>query len=460
MVEPRSPEDALSPGAARIGPGSWQRLRGSYSSTAPAFRRPLGVGDTPLPPLPPAISTPDIGLQIRDTRGLGPQCLADEGRQQIVDALRAAIAPKYPNADIRSTCQDAGTPQEAASFGIWTRAALGEIDSEARDVGVGSLDLLEGVPTLPVIAGFFVNVTFIRAVAQQVWDDMPVKTLNGQGQVDPTGPIYLTSLTVTLEPPDAVVTQIDGVDTRPWPDVNFTITITDRIASKPFELTCVSDPPKLHADTDWLAFLDFAFGVATFVNPWFAIGFGIFLYETVEVTTASVSQQSGVGCAVRQLLPAKIAIAGGQDVFFNYDTATVATGGLFLGAALSEMPRTPSASIQGPAQLAANISDGSVGGTFQVFTDDLRGQLTYIWSTDGDVVSPGLRATPIVFTIGGAQVGAVMTKNVAVSVTDEDGLMASAAFTVEIHVTDMSDETIPAICLVKPWLPNCSPPGG
>jgi len=456
VVEPRSSEDASTPRTARIGPDSWQRLRGSYSSTAPAFRRRGDIeGPKPLPPLPPAISTPDIGIQIRDTRGSGPSCLSEEGRQQIVDAIRAAIVPKYPDADIRSTCQDAGTSKEAASFGIWTGAALSEIDSQGRDTGVGSLDLLEGTET----AGFFVNATFIRVLAQQAWDDMPAnRRLNGDGQPDPNGPVHLTSLTVTLEAPDAVVTRIDGVDTRPWPDVNFTITITDQIAAKFLQLTCTSNS-KLDADTGWFGFLDFVFGIASLVSPWFALGFAIFFFEGVAVAGASAPQESGVGCAMLQLLPPRIPIAGGQDVLFFYDRATVTAGGLFVGAVIDQMARTPSASIVGPSQLAANISDGSVGGTFQAFGDDVRGNLTYVWGGDGEVLSPGLQATMIVFAIGGANVGTFMTKNITVSITDEDGLTASAAVTVEIHVTDMSDTTILPICRVKPWLPICGPPG-
>jgi len=278
------------------------------------------------------------------------------------------------------------------------------------------LDLLEGTET----AGFFVNATFIRVLAQQAWDDMPAnRRLNGDGVPDPNGPIHLTNLTVTLEAPDAVVTRIDGVDTRPWPDVNFTITITDQIAAKLLLLTCKSDS-KLDADTGWFVFLDFVFGIASLVSPWFALGFAIFFFEAVAVAGASAPQESGVGCAVLQLLPPRIPIAGGQDVLFFYDRATVTTGGLFVGAVIDQMARTPSSSIVGPSQLAANISDGSVGGTFQAFGDDVRGNLTYVWGGDGEVLSPGLQATMIVFAIGGANVGTFMTKNITVSITDEE----------------------------------------
>ena len=64
--------------------------------------------------------------------------------------------------------------------------------------------------------------------------------------------------------------------------------------------------------------------------------------------------------------------------------------------------------------------------------------------------------TAIRFGIAGAHAGQVLTKRVAVRVSDRDHLVAQAELAVQIHViADVADDGLPPVCRVKPWLPEC-----
>ncbi len=434
-----------------ISPKSGARLLGSHPA---ALRRrdddeepPDPDEDpTPPPPPPPAVSVPDIGIQIKDIRGSQPECASAEDRARMVAAIRGAVAAKFPNADVRATCIPAGNPQgNTETIGIWTRPSLSESSSEARDRGLARLQLLDG----PEVMAFFVNAGFIRRFADETFSSM-AKRLDGDGHPDSDGPVHLTDLSVSFKSPSQVVTTINGYDERPWPDVNFTLTVTDTLSAQNFALACSSDQ---HLDTDsgWLQALTGALALASFFSPWFLPAFAFFLYQTVEVLSAEPPEQGGVGRSVLQLLPGEMPVPGGQKLTFLYSRLEVTGGGLFAGGSYLPSARQPNVSIVGPTPLVADVNEGFVAGLFRARHDDFRGTPSCVWS-GGTPNNQGSTNTSIRFSTSGEAVGASVVRQLTVNATDVDGLTAQATRTIQIRVTDMNDDDIPPICRAKPWM--------
>jgi hypothetical protein len=73
------------------------------------------------------------------------------------------------------------------------------------------------------------------------------------------------------------------------------------------------------------------------------------------------------------------------------------------------------------------------------------------------VVSPGALVTPIRFSAFGIEPGDSDVRRVSVRVSDADGLDDTDEQTVTIHRL-IDDPTIPPICNIKPWLPQCREP--
>jgi hypothetical protein len=267
--------------------------------------------------------------------------------------------------------------------------------------------------------------------------------------------VHLTSFTVGFVAPNEVITTFEGYDERPWPDVDFTLKITDTLSASSLTLSCDSEQD-LDADESWLSFLTFLSGIASVFSPIFLPAFGLFLYETIKVAGSDAPDEiSGVGCDAVQVLPAELPIPGGQKLVFFYTRLDVTAGGIFTGGAYVGVPREPSVTIAGPSEIAVDYRQSRARGSFSVRTSDVRPDLDVAWSGDGVATSPGALATTVEFNTGGADVGAVLPRRVYARVTDADRLTASDEATVRLHVTDLVDETIPAVCRAKPWLPIC-----
>jgi hypothetical protein len=443
VVQPRYGDDSFV-----IGARSGARLSGSH----PIALRPRDDEDEPPdpdeepPPPPPPVSVPDLGVQIKDIRGSQPECASAEDRARLVAAVREAVAGRFPNADVRATCIPAGDPAaNTETIGIWTRPAVGSSASEARDRGLARLQLLDG----PEVFAIFVNAGFIRRFADETFAAMP-KRLDGEGRADSDGPVHLTELSVSFDSPSRVITTIRGYDERPWPDVNFTLTVTDTLSAQSFALACSSEQ---HLDTDsgWLQAITGALALASFFSPWFLPAFAFFVYQTVQVLSAEPPDQGGVGRAVLQLLPAEIPVPGGQKLTFLYSRVEVTGGGLFAGGSYLPTARQPTVSIVGPTPLVADVNQGFVTGMFRALHDDFRGTPSCIWS-GGTPNNQGSRVTSIRFSTGGAGVGSSVVRQLTVNVTDADGLTAQSTRTIQIRVTDMNDDDIPPICRAKPWM--------
>lgn len=434
--EPVIPTDALITNPASALP----RLRGSHSSkqpleAAPNLRRKDNGGDgppddpPPPPPPPPSVSVPDLALQFSP-------CLPDALRDGAVAAVRAAIDP---NADVRSLCLNG-----SERIGIWLRPFVSQDDNQARDRGMRNLSLLMVGETL----AFFVNASLIYRRAVDSWNAQP-KRLNAGNNPDPNGPIHLTSFSLSFESPNRVVTKIGGFDERPWPDVDFTVTITDTLSLSSGVVGCES-VPTLDTDTSWLNFLT---GLFLIVLP--PLG-AVFLVERIIVGGADTPHTgAGAGCGAAALIPREILIPLGRKVVASYQRLNVSTGGIFAGGSFDVVARTPQVFLEGPSQISVTEGTASVLRAYGIVTEDLRPALQIHWSGDGFPTNQGADSTGFRFNLGNTQAGQVLTRRVSVRVTDADGLAAEADRVVSIHVVPGDDGDFPPVCKTKPWLPQC-----
>ncbi|MGH2840298.1 MAG: hypothetical protein ACRDKY_05670 [Solirubrobacteraceae bacterium] len=436
------PEEALiaPDGLALTAAGSPPiRLLGSFST--PVALRPQDEEDPeepeepnedPDPPLP-AVSTPDVAFQFSP-------CLTAEMRARVIAAIRAAFGA---GADVRMRCV-AGTERA----GIWLRPLTPTMDDASRDRGLERLALLRGGETFAA----FVNASLIRARAQETWNAMP-KRLNGDGQADPDGPIHLTSFSVSFEAPDRIVTRIGGYDERPWPDVSFTLTLTDTIGASGGQITCTSGSD-LDVDSSWISAL-----TAIFLLTLPPLGV-FFLVERIIIASVDAPDVAGgAGRGAAAMIPGEILVAGGVKVVLLYSRAQVVAGGLFAGGSYLVTPRNPQVTVSGPRDVSVEEGDDSLTRSYSARgLVDLLPPLRYRWTADGFVQRPSAQETPVRFDVSDGRVPQILRRDVTVRVTDVDGLTADDDLTVNIHMIEPNDPNDPSddpICQVRPWLPQC-----
>jgi hypothetical protein len=419
------------------------RLRGSHSSSKPIEAKRLPIDDNddpgpdeeePLPPPPPLVSTPDIAFQLLS-------CLPADRNEEIVSAIRKAIAP---DADVRTLCFN-GTQR----IGVWLRPVVNNQDGSARDRGLERLNILGARESLT----FFINSALIRRQAIEGWDAKP-KRLDSNSNADPNGPIHLTGFSVSLESPDRIITRIDGFDERPWPDVDFQLTTTDTLSLSGSQVIC-SSAAALDVDTSWINFLT---GLFLIVLPPLGI---VFLVERIIIASSDTpAVNAGAGCGAAMLIPKEIFISDGQKAIIGYSRLEVSNGGIFAGGFFEIIPRSPEIAITGATQISVEEGTASLTRSYSLRTEDLLPPLQIAWGGDAVVVSPNAETTAFRFNLTGAEVGDTLTRRVALRVTDADNLVATAEVLARIYITPPpdDDDDFPPVCRVKPWMSECQEP--
>ncbi len=447
-----SPQSQV-PSKAKISPSaSPMRLRGSSPMPFLPINgngngRPNGGHH---PPAPPAISTPDIGLQFSP-------CLPDTLRDTLISSLKAAFAPLAPNADLHFICQDG-----KELIGIWFFPPQDSTDTQARERSLPGLDLLQDQETI----GFFFNAALIQGSAQDGWNNSPKRLNASNASPDPNGSIHLTGFSVSFESPDRIVTRIDGFDDRPWPNVDFHLTLTDTLSVSAGWLLSTTAPPNLVTDASWFDFVSALFLAGSlFYSLLFIPAYLLIEHDALGILTGGQatpgSTGGGIGLATAQFINSfrEISVPGGFKIDTDYDRVNVAPGGIFTGGTWVLMQRNPTVTIRSLDLAAVNSGDDSATFTFTFDTTDMRGlptQLTINWSTaDADVMilDPAAPTTQIQFSISGAKPRQVLSRNVSVDVRDLDNLKAHASRTINIYVVD---DSLPPDCRHQPWLPGCT----
>jgi hypothetical protein len=394
-------------------------------------RTPVSTLGDPAVPLDPTTVSPDFVVQIRDISGSTP-CLTDDLRATIQGAIADSFAVSFPGVFVDSTCAGGPDPaNEAAAFGAWLQTPDNPPD-ELKQARRAALDSDIGRAANETIA-FYINATLFTALAEQA----AANAASGGGSIHLDTPFE-----VDFRAPDTIVTVIRGVDDEPTPDLSFTLTIKDRFLGgpRPAPAWYVEDQ-SLDKDAGWINFLAFALSIPLAFTPLFAPISALAWYQSYEVAEASGPATQGVGSGVAsQLLPPNIPVAGGLKLPIEYSIRENHNGGIEVddtgmyvgGFILAAVPREPSVVLSGATHVSVHIGGGDYPDQITAHTSDLRGTLTYRWTVNGRTLGEDGSAITLFFN---PSIGPFGAQDIAVTVTDEDGLTASATMRVTVTVT-------------------------
>lgn len=182
---------------------------------------PNGGEEPPIPPVRTIV--PDIGIQLR---GLAPgiPCPNHERQENIRSTIEDQVQEEHADAIVFVNCSKTPGEPFIFSIGVWT--SPGAASEEDLLEGLQALDILRDGQT----SAIFLTRANIKSEAQRVWNEMP-KRWNHDGKDDDDGSVHLTGFTCALQTPNIVITRVTGFDTSTWPDVDFTMTITDPLVA-------------------------------------------------------------------------------------------------------------------------------------------------------------------------------------------------------------------------------------
>ena len=249
-------------------------------------------------------------------------------------------------------------------------------------------------------------------------DDQGIEQLNGY--------VHLNDLEVSMMPPAMVVTTISGFDearcpTRTSPSRSWRPCRSRRCRSS-------STPSyRVNVDTSLNDLIPLGAVVLMVVNPLLFLPLVLLgVYQSWELRHPPSPDQSGAGSAIAaRLLPPAIPIAGGMKHVIGYSGQLVVSAeGMSVGGVLR--PKEPRmhrlVALEGPSELTASMGQAILPGHFRVQVEDMRGPLTYAWSSpDGEVQ---VRETDAEVVVGFDAPPSATARfgEVAVKVTDADGL--------------------------------------
>ena len=438
---------------AAANPTSGSFMRGAPGAPGFIFMRPpCRPGNCPDWPRPPDVPCggdtwvwqPDLAAQLIHP----PDCPSQSDLDNIKQGLTAHLtAFQFANPDVRVSCA-AGT----ISVLIWSATVdAGSCDDLARQRAAVPADIAAGGDF-----GVFVNSSLIRSLAQKAFDAAP-KTLDETGAASASGPIHLTGLSVQFPGPNVVQTIIGGYDERPWPDVSFTLTITDTLQPNRFSTT-TSNVNANTSDEVLAGLLASVLAVFSIVIPALIplAAFALFKDLDAEFNQPNNPQQGGAGASVMQGLPSEIALPGTGGILpgvppkmlarttivnegvqrtkivIPYNQPRVDDRGILVSAIIAIQPRTPSVTIVGPDKVTIVGEAAETYGVYRVQAEDFYGNLSFSWGGDGVVWAPNASATTIAFGRGSLEPGEAIQQQITVRVTDSDGSSATATLVVGV----------------------------
>jgi hypothetical protein len=249
----------------------------------------------------PDLDRPDLGIQVQ-----APDLAGVEA------AIMAAVASDFPDAHVDSARVAGDQPAgHATALGVWT-APGGRLSHERRRVMRAALGRpIDRAPGQTIAV--CLREPFIRRLAGTTWDELP-RRLDGLD-----GGVQLTGLRVELEPPDTVVTLVQGYGERPLPGRPFTLRVADTFKVESGAIRCTPersvDPGTLPDDV----LSDLPLGGSR----------------------AGARDRSGVGgAAVERYVPVAIPAGGGAErpVAYTGDLV-VRPDGLYAGGVIGDAPR-------------------------------------------------------------------------------------------------------------------------
>jgi hypothetical protein len=432
------------------------------SKPGPIFLRPLddqNDGNFPDPDDPvdpcrgqPFVAVPLIAAQL--DLGSSPMqvdCPSSGERQRIAGAVRSQFSRLLSNAEV----QVPPCVNKVLTVVVWSSVNSDPCIQKARERGLRQLRLTSASNNF----GFFLNRTLIVQQALRAFSIAPKQLDEGNGAPSPFGAIHLTGLTVEFAGPNKVRTKITGYDERPWPDVNFTLTITDTLLDN---RECTTTSKVTTDESAWIAALNAALlGCLSVIIP---VVLPLTLFVLFNDLDAVINQpdnsgEGGVGCRALELVPPEIPLPDHKKLVPTYGNARVTSGGLFVPAViLGTSDRQPAARLLGPTKLNVSENMGATFDFFEVATSDTFGTVSVNWSGGPGVTieSPTQRRTRITFARGNRNAGSPsFTRTIRATVADQDGFTQTVTKEVEIFV--LEKDTLPPKCRAKPWLPDCKP---
>jgi hypothetical protein len=264
------------------------------------------------PPPVPTVQDPDVAVDL--------QVLAPWATQDELDALRDSLADRGAGAtprDVRVSCQSGRT-----RIGIFPGVlpVLPEL-STARDAGLARIELSRNgrsaIRVNPRVTDLLESQTESALVRRET-SNLKFKIFG------PDGP------RVRFVAPDKVVTTIKGKDTRPFPDLNFTTTITDTLSAQNGTVHCTTKT-RTKGDTRVHTTL---FGLSLLTAPAnggaLAAGFGaqLALIQRGIAAQNAAQANSGPGCLLAQQVFRRDIALGWPQAGLRLREHRVESGGL------------------------------------------------------------------------------------------------------------------------------------
>jgi hypothetical protein len=390
---------------------------GSAESTAGASQ---GLTLTPILLLDEPTARIDVALPVFGC------VIVSSADQSIVAELKAAFAPYFPAADVRSQCGN----DNVQHYGVWTNAPTSAGDASMRD---SALQLASSI--LQSGENFAANfdASFIQAAAKSVWNSTP-KVMDGASfstwdeqvsQVDlESDALTIGANAVTLNVSAEVYASVWG---SPYFWSAHTLTATDSFLLMPR----VDVPASCTA-----------------------------LALKIQCTQSGDSLPE-VGCPFTDQLPLQVLKPLGTTKYvFNYDRGGSDANGITGGAKFVECPRVPTVSVWGnPQTVTVDLVTTSTNVAYTMSTTDMRAPLSVTWTLGGKTVAhTNVQST----TDGAGFVVAVpasvrslpynVAETVKVTVVDADGQVATGTGVVDLSL-DIAERDV---CRNKPYLPQCN----
>lgn len=271
------------------------------------------------PPVPLFVE-PNIGYDLL----IGQQCPVETELNALRDALAALDAT---HADVRLKCADGRLRIGFFPGRIPTSAEL----RQARDEGLARVDLITSRPQGAERIAF--GAIRVRPEVTELLEQRTGAFLRDEKQ---TETLRFTTFganapNVRFLAPNTVVTVVKGKDTRPFPDVSLTTTVTDTLSVQGNGFTCTT---RSHTNANTFAHKAlFAASILTapanFGVPAAAFGAQLGLIGREVAAENRKPADRGPGCQLLdKVFPAGIALPDGSTVGFNYVQAVVAEGAL------------------------------------------------------------------------------------------------------------------------------------
>lgn len=351
-----------------------------------------------------------------------------------------------PNPDVRHACIGG-----RSVFGAWLHptGSYGGTDTDAaRTAGLGTVNLLAPGETF----AFNFTQDGIDRLVQIRWQDQP-KQLNDDGNADPDGRVHLDdSFGLVFNDQDAI----------------FDYDVQRVVTGESIEVT-VDGYYDYIQDTDIrLSILDFFT-----LTPFGAIqcktyASAVPTETTIDTILASLTGGSdsslgdvvdqGPGCKIASVLPRTVLLAQTTlKAVFSYSRIDSLDGsGLTFAGTWTIAQRQGSVQVNGPTLLKQDANLPFTA-TYSAIVSELRPPLTISWtSRDAAPVSGTNRTSAtMTWTVPTLTSGQQTSRNLVVTVTDADGVVAQRLKTVTLSRTADTDPGVDPICKKKPWSPQC-----